>query len=81
MDLAVKLLTPQPIQQHLMALFFSPIISTHFPEFLPVTALFYKEAETVHHQWADGTWCTLLIEEGASQDCPLSPTFASLVVG
>ena len=47
---------------------------------LPLTTLFYKHAGTVHHLWADGTWCTLLMEEGVSQGCPLSPIFASLVI-
>jgi hypothetical protein len=41
--------------------------------------LFYKQAGTVHHKWADGTWRTLLMEKGVSQRCPLSPIFASLV--
>jgi hypothetical protein len=47
---------------------------------LPLTTLFYKHAGTVHHKWTNGTWCTLFMEEGVSQGCPLSPIFASLVV-
>ncbi len=47
---------------------------------LPLTTLFYKHAGTVHHKWANGTWRTLLMEEGISQGCPLSPIFASLVI-
>ncbi len=47
---------------------------------LPLTTLFYEHARSVHHKWADGTWHTLLMEEGVSQGCPLSPIFASLVV-
>jgi hypothetical protein len=47
---------------------------------LPLTTLFYEHARTAHYKWADGTWCTLLMEEGISQGCPLSPIFASLVV-
>ena len=56
------------------------VIAKSFPEILPLTTLFYEHAGTVHHKWADGTWRTLLMEEGVSQGCPLSPIFASLVV-
>ena len=56
------------------------MIAKSFPEILPLTTLFYEHAGTVHHKWADGTWRTLLMEEGVSQGCPLSPIFASLVV-
>ena len=60
---------------------FFKVIADSFPEILPLTNLFYEQAGTVHHKWADGTWCTLLIlEEGGSQGCPLSPIFASLGV-
>jgi hypothetical protein len=47
---------------------------------LLITTLFYEHAGTVQYKWADGTWRTLLMEEGVSQGCPLSPIFASLVV-
>jgi hypothetical protein len=50
------------------------------PKILPLTTLFYEQAGTVHHKWSDGTWHTLLMEEGVSQGCPLSPIFALLVV-
>ena len=59
---------------------FFDVIATSFPEILPLTSLFYNDAGTVHHKWADGSWRTLLMEEGVSQGCPLSPIFASLVV-
>ena len=59
---------------------FFKVITDSFPEILPVTTLFYEQAGTVHHKWADGTWRTLLMVEGVSQGCPLSPIFASLVV-
>ena len=59
---------------------FFKVIADSFPEILPLTTLFYEQAGTVHHKWADGTWRTLLMEEGVSQGCPLSPIFASLVV-
>ncbi len=59
---------------------FFNVIAKSFPEMLPLTTLFYKHTRTVHHKWAKGTWCTLLMEEGISQSCPLSPIFASLVV-
>ena len=59
---------------------FFDVIAGSFPEILPLTSLFYNDAGTVHHKWADGSWRTLLMEEGVSQGCPLSPIFASLVV-
>jgi hypothetical protein len=59
---------------------FFNIIAKSFSEMLPVTTLFYKHAGTVHHKWANNIWCTLLMEEGVSQGCPLSPIFASLDV-
>jgi hypothetical protein len=59
---------------------FFKVIADSFPEILPLATLFYEQAGTVHHKWADGTWRTLLMEEGVSQGCPLSPIFASLVV-
>jgi hypothetical protein len=57
---------------------FFNVISTSFPELLPLTTLFYENADTVHHKWDDGSWRTLLMKEGVSQGCPLSPLFASL---
>jgi hypothetical protein len=59
---------------------FFNVIETSFPELLPLTKLFYHKANTVHHKWDDGTWRTLLMKEGVSQGCPLSPLFASFVV-
>jgi len=59
---------------------FFDVINESFPEILPLTTLFYDHPGTVHHKWADGTWRTLLMEEGVSQGCPLSPIFASLVI-
>jgi hypothetical protein len=53
------------------------VITNSYPEILHLTTLFYKQAGTVHHKWAHGTWRTLLMEEGVSQGCPLSsPIFA-----
>ena len=59
---------------------FFNVISTSFPELLPLTTLFYENAGTVHHKWDDGSWRTLLMKEGVSQGCPLSPLFASFVI-
>jgi hypothetical protein len=59
---------------------FFNVIENSFPELLPLTTRFYQHAGTVHHKWDDGTWCTLLMKEGVSQGCPLSPLFASFVV-
>ncbi len=59
---------------------FFNVIAKSFPEMLPLTTLFYEHAGTIHHKRANGTWRTLLMEEGASQGCSLSPIFASLVI-
>ncbi len=59
---------------------FFNVISTSFPELLPLTTLFYENAGTVHHKWDDGSWRTLLMKEGVSQGCPLSLVFASFVI-
>jgi hypothetical protein len=59
---------------------FFKVITDSLPNILPLITLFYEQAGTVHHKWVDGTWRTLLMEEGVSQGCPLSPMFASLVV-
>jgi len=59
---------------------FFNVIETSFPKLLPLTKLFYHEANTVHLKWDDGTWRTLLMKEGVNQGCPLSPLFASFVV-
>jgi hypothetical protein len=55
-------------------------VTKSFPEMLPFTTLFYEYAGTAHPKWANGTWCTLLMEESVSLGCPLSPIFESLVV-
>jgi hypothetical protein len=59
---------------------FKNVIATSFPELLPLVTLFYDQPNTVHYKWNDGSWCYLLMEEGASQGCPLLPLFASFVV-
>ena len=60
-------------------LYFKVIVDS-FPKILPLITIFYEQVGTVHHKWADGTWHTLLLEEGIRQGCPLSPMFALLVV-
>ncbi len=59
---------------------FFNVIAEHFPKLLPLTTLFYSNANTVHHKWSGGTWRQLLMEEGVTQGCPLSPLFASFMV-
>jgi hypothetical protein len=56
------------------------VIATSFPELLPLVTLFYDQPNTVHYKWNYGSWRCLLMEEGTSQGCPLSPLFASFVV-
>jgi hypothetical protein len=59
---------------------FFNVIETSFPELLPLTKLLYDDPGTVHHKWTDNTWHTLLMDEGSTQGCPLSPIFGALVV-
>jgi hypothetical protein len=59
---------------------FFNVIRIHFPELLPLTTLFYEEANTVHHKWHDGTWRRIQMRKGVAQGCPLSPLLASFVV-
>jgi hypothetical protein len=59
---------------------FFNVIAEHFPELLPLTTLFYSNTNTVQHKWSNGTWCQLLMQEGVTQGCPLSPLFASFLV-
>ena len=56
------------------------VIATSFPELLPVVTLFYDQPNTIHYKWNNRSWRHLLMEEGPSQGCPLSPLFASFVV-
>jgi hypothetical protein len=59
---------------------FFVVITKSFPKLLPLTTLFYENANSVHYKWNDGTWQQLKMKEGTSQDSPLSPLFASFVV-
>ena len=59
---------------------FFDVIRIHFPELLPLTTLFYEDANTVHHKWHDGSWRRIQMREGVAQGCPLSPLLASFVV-
>ncbi len=59
---------------------FKNVIATSFPELLPLATLFYDQPNTFHYKWNDGSWRCLLMEEGTSQGCPLSPLFALFVV-
>jgi hypothetical protein len=43
---------------------FFNVIAEHFPELLPLTTLFYSNANTVHHKWSNGTWRQLLMKKG-----------------
>ena len=69
----------KPVQQRLPQNFLQSHLSLRFlpRNVLPLITLLYGHAGTVHHKWADGTWRTLLMEEGPSQGCPLSPILSS----
>ena len=56
------------------------IIKARYPDLLPLATLLYGSANNVHFKWVDGTWHLLPMEEGVNQGCPLSSTFASLVL-
>jgi hypothetical protein len=59
---------------------FKNFITTNFAELLPLVTLFYDQPNMVHYKWNDGSWRCLIMDEGTSQGCPLSPLFASFVV-
>jgi hypothetical protein len=46
---------------------FKNVITTSFPELLPLVTLFYDQPNTVHYKWNNGSWHRLLMEEGTSQ--------------
>jgi hypothetical protein len=56
------------------------IIATSFPKMLSLEQLFYEKPYNVHFKWDDGSWHTLLMHEGSSQGCPLSPLFYAFIV-
>lgn len=56
------------------------IIHTHFPELAPLTTLIYEQPADVHFKWNTDDWRTIAMREGVNQGCPLSSTFASLVL-
>jgi hypothetical protein len=60
---------------------FKNVIATSFPDLLPsLVTLFYDQPNTGHYKWNDRSWRRILMEEGTSQGCLLSPLFASFVV-
>ena len=57
------------------------IITSRYPDLLPLATLLYGSTNNVHFKWVDGTWHLLPIEEGVNQGCPLFlSTFAFLVL-
>ncbi|KAL7523745.1 hypothetical protein ACHAXR_000310, partial [Thalassiosira sp. AJA248-18] len=56
------------------------IITSKYPELLPLVRMLYAEPGTVFFRMADGTWNKQMMEEGANQGCPLSATLAALVL-
>ena len=56
------------------------IIHKNFPELIPLTTLIYEEPANVHFKWKTDEWKSISMKEGVNQGCPLSSTFASLVL-
>jgi hypothetical protein len=56
------------------------IIQTSFPELIPLTNLIYDTPASVHYKWKMNKWKTISMTEGVNQGCPLSSTFAALVM-
>ncbi|KAL7524723.1 hypothetical protein ACHAXR_000688, partial [Thalassiosira sp. AJA248-18] len=56
------------------------IITSKYPELLPLVRMLYAEPGTVFFRMADGTWNKQMMEECADQGCPLSATPAALVL-
>jgi hypothetical protein len=58
---------------------FLSVIATSFPELLPIIELFYNKPGKVYYKYNDKEWHSLLMEEGSTQGCPLSPILGALV--
>jgi hypothetical protein len=56
------------------------IVHNHFPELTPLTTLIYEQPADVHFKWENDKWKSIAMQEGVNQGCPLSSTFASLVL-
>jgi hypothetical protein len=56
------------------------IIEADFPELLPLATMLYNECGDVWLRLDTNDWTTISMEEGANQGCPLSSTFAALVL-
>jgi hypothetical protein len=56
------------------------IITNHFPELSPITNLIYSEPGAVKYKWNTDSWNIIDMKEGVTQGCPLSATFAALVL-
>jgi hypothetical protein len=56
------------------------IIQTDFPELIPITNLIYDTPASVHYKWKTHKWNIISMKEGVNQGCPLSSTFAALVL-
>ena len=56
------------------------VIHCRYPELSALTNLLYDDAGTAHIQWDDGTWKSLLMEEGVNQGYPLSSIFTAIVL-
>jgi hypothetical protein len=59
---------------------FFNVIATSFPELLPLVNLLYSSPGEVYYKYDDNKWRSLLMEEGSTQGCPLSPILAALVI-
>jgi len=57
------------------------INKTKYPMLQSFDDLLYEQYGQTEVKMANGTWTYILVQEGFSQRCPMSPVFAALVLG
>ena len=56
------------------------VVSTKYPELLPLVSMLYCTPGSVFFKMDDGQWHTESMKEGVNQGCPLSSTLAALIL-